>query len=54
MKVYPDVDFYILKPEITVKQQSKTSKKRKKQQLTENQTSTEYRNMSKMELSFCI
>jgi len=47
IKVYPDVDFYILKPKIAGKQQSvkklqnsqKTSKKRKKQQLTENQNS---------------
>jgi len=45
--VYPDVDFYILKPKIAGKQQSvkklqnsqKTSKKRKKQQFTENQNS---------------
>jgi len=28
--MYPDVDFYILKPGITGKQQSKTSEKRKK------------------------
>jgi len=37
MKVYSDVDFYIVKLEISPENNSrKTSKKRKKQQLTEN------------------
>jgi len=41
--VNPDVDGYRqLKPEIT----GKHSEKRKKQQLTENQTNTEYQNTS--------
>ena len=54
MKLYPNVAFYIglLKPEITGKQQSKTSEKRKKQQLTEKQKSIEYRNTSKMGAQF--
>jgi len=30
MKVYPDVDFYMLKPEITGKQQSKDFRKTQK------------------------
>jgi len=38
MKEYRDVDFYILKPEITGKE--KLSKNAKKQQLTENQKSS--------------
>jgi len=44
MKANPDVDFYILKPEITGKQQSKKRKK----QLSENQKNTECRNINKM------
>jgi len=41
MKVYRDVDFYALKPEIAGKQPPKKLRKtRKKQQITENQKST--------------
>jgi len=52
MKVYPDVDFYILIPEITGKSSPKASKKRRKQQLTENQKTTEYGNVKKMGTRF--
>jgi len=47
MKVYSDVDFYILKPEITGKQQSKNSQK-----TTTYWKPKEYRNISKMEDQF--
>jgi len=47
MEVYSVVDFYILKPEITGKQQSQNFQKTQKQ-LTENQKNIEYRNISKM------
>jgi len=43
MKMHLEWDFYVLKPEITGKQQSKIF------QITEDQKSTEYQNISKME-----
>jgi len=46
------VGFYKLKPDITGKQQSKSSEQRKKQQLTENQKSNDYRNITKMGTQF--
>jgi len=49
--VYPDVDFYILKPESPENSSPKASKKRRKQ-LTENQKTTEYRNINKMGTRF--
>jgi len=52
MKLYPDADFYILKPKLPENNSPKTSEKRKKQHLTENQKSTEYRNISKMGAQF--
>jgi len=45
MKVYPNVDFYTLKPEITGKQSKKLAKNAKQQHI-EKQKSTEYRNIS--------
>jgi len=52
MKVYPNVDFYILKLEITGKQSKKHSKNANQQQPTEKQKSSEYRNISKMRARF--
>jgi len=49
------VDFYILKPEIQCKiTVQELPKNAKSQEITENQKSTEYRNISKMGPSFCI
>jgi len=44
--MYPNVDFYIPKPEIAGKQFKKLLKNAEKQQPTEKQKSTEYRNIS--------
>jgi len=54
MKVYWDVDFYILKPEITEKQQSRNFRKTQKTTTYRKPKKAEYRNISKMGLSFCI